>query len=160
MPDPLSVAASIAGLLAITGKVIGVLSAFLSTVSDAPESARRALTSVEHMRLALTSVKVVMDRPQGIDRARKEMIHCTSIAIVFREAVLAFSEFEAKVGTGASDGWRSSAWTRALWISNEDGIQRYLAHTESVISTLGIMLNILQWYEQAMVSFLQNNTGR
>src|SRR6188768_3659659 len=62
MADPLSIAASVAGLLTVAVKISAVISDFISSINDVPESARAALTAVEGMRLTLTSVKQLIDR--------------------------------------------------------------------------------------------------
>jgi hypothetical protein len=53
MADPLSIAASIVGLLAAVGKVYDIISEFVSLVNEAPESANLALVTLQGLSLAL-----------------------------------------------------------------------------------------------------------
>ena len=85
MADPLSIAASVTGLLSVAGKICTIISDFISNVADAPNSARDALAAVEEMRMVLTSVRQVMDRLSRLPRNRKEMIHIKHLVITFRE---------------------------------------------------------------------------
>jgi cell division control protein 24 len=145
MSDPLSIAASIAGLITITGKVGVVLKSFVSSLHDAPESARRALASVVEMRGILQSVRTATDRLEGLPRSRKQMVHYRNIAVVFRESVIAFSELEATVGLGAGTDWTASTWDRTKWVLHEGSVQRCITRMESLMGSLSLMLNILQW---------------
>ena len=95
MADPLSIAASVAGLLSVAVKVGTIITSFISSVNDAPESARAALTTVEGMRLTLISVKHLIDGLSQLPRERKGMIHMRHLVVVFREAILSFSDLEA-----------------------------------------------------------------
>jgi hypothetical protein len=56
MADPLSIAASVAGLLATAGKICSALTTFVLGCVDAPQSARDTLATVEEVRLALEIV--------------------------------------------------------------------------------------------------------
>lgn len=56
--DPLSVTASVVGLLAGAGKVIGVLYKVKSSVADAPNSLSHLLSQIEDVRTCLYKIGV------------------------------------------------------------------------------------------------------
>ncbi|KAJ9611409.1 RAS2 protein [Cladophialophora chaetospira] len=144
MADPLSITASVTGLLSVAGKVCTIISGFISNVSDAPASARAALAAVEEMRMVLTSVRKVMDSLMRLPAERKEMIHVRHLVITFREAIQSFSELEAVVSpaAGSADG-RSSKWDRVKWVLEEERITRSVQRLELHKNSLSTMLSIL-----------------
>ena len=145
MADPLSIAASVTGLLSVAGQICTNISSFISSVANAPNSARRALTAVEEMRMALTSVQQVIDRLSRLPRNRKEMIHVSHLVITFREAIRSFSELEATVKPAAGVDGMSSKWDRLKWVSEEEKILRSVQQLELHKTSLSLMLSILQW---------------
>ena len=145
MADPLSIAASVIGLLSVAAKVSAVITSFISSVNDVPESAQAALTTVEGMRLTLTSVKHLIDRLSQLPKERKKMIHVRHLVVVFREAVLSFSNLEAIIVSGAGCGTKSTAWNTMMWLLEEKNISRAVQRLEAHRTSLSSMLNILQW---------------
>ncbi|KAK3682249.1 hypothetical protein B0T22DRAFT_470649 [Podospora appendiculata] len=90
MADPLSIADSVPALLSVAGKVYTSISMVESSVADAPDSLRAALTAADEMRMTLVSFKELMERLSGLPRERKEMIRLTYLVITFRESVILF----------------------------------------------------------------------
>ena len=147
MGDPLSIAASVTGLLSVAGKICTIIYGFISSVADAPDSARAALAAVEEMKRILTSVRQVMDRLSKLPRSRKEMIHVRHLVITFRESIRAFSELEAiLVNPAAGADGRSSKWDRLKWTLEEEKILRSVQQLELHKTSLSVMLSILQWW--------------
>jgi hypothetical protein len=145
MADPLSIAASVTGLLSVAGKTCTIISGFISSVADVPNSARTALAAVEEMRMVLTSVRQVMDRLSRLPRNRKEMIHVRHLVITFRESIRSFSELEAIVNPAAGADGRSSKWDRLKWILEEEKILHSVQRLELHKTSLSVIISILQW---------------
>ncbi len=145
MADPLSIAASVAGLLSVAAKISSVITSFISTVNDVPESARTALITVEGMRLTLTSVKHLIDKLSQLPKERKGMIHVRHLVVVFREAILSFSALEAIIVSPAGSEGKATGWDTVKWLLEEKNIARAVHRLESHMVSLSSMLNILQW---------------
>ncbi|KAK1759922.1 hypothetical protein QBC47DRAFT_117525 [Echria macrotheca] len=144
MADPLSIAASVAGLLGVAAKLSTVIGNFIANVSDAPESSRWALSVVTETRLTLQSIKDLMDRLPHLSRDRKDMIHIRHLVVVFREAVLSFSELEAMVCGNTQDNatpWQS---LRVKWALEEDKIVKMIRRLQGHKTSLSTILNIIQ----------------
>ena len=144
MADPLSIAASLAGLLSVAGKISSVVIDFISSINDVPASARAALQTVEEMRVTLSSAKLLMDQLSQMPRERKEMIHVRHLVIIFRESILSMSDLEAIVCL-ADDGEKASKWDRVKWLLEETKVLRAVERIGAHQSSLSTMLNILQW---------------
>jgi hypothetical protein len=105
MADPLSIAASVAGLLTTAGKICSVLSDLVGAVSDAPQSARAALGAVEEVRSALEMVQGLLDTVSGLPSKRKMLVRLDYIRLTFANCVLTLSELESLVCVaGVGDG--------------------------------------------------------
>jgi hypothetical protein len=145
MADPLSIAASVAGLLGVTAKLSTTIGSFVSNVSDAPESSRWALSVVAETRLTLHSIKDLMDRLPHLPRDRKEMIHIRHLVVVFREAILSLSELEAIVCTNTQN--HATRWQslRVKWALEEEKIVKIIQRLQGHKTSLSTMLNVIQW---------------
>jgi hypothetical protein len=138
MADPLSIAASVAGLLGTATKIYSVLSDFISTVVDAPNSARSTLTAIEEMKLALESVKQLIDTVSSLPSKRKAMIQLDHLTITFSHCILTLSELESLV---CFDGFMR----RLKWTWEEKKVLRLLPRVESQKTSLLLMMTVLQW---------------
>ncbi|KAK1752344.1 putative ras-2 protein [Echria macrotheca] len=149
MADPLSIAASVVGLVSVAGKISTVITSFVLGVADVPESARAALAAVDAMRLTLASVRQLMTKLSEMPRQRKEMIHVTHLVVIFREAILSFSELEGIIcPASASVGETTGAWDAVKWLLQEKRITAAVQRLESHRTSLSAVLNILQCQSQ------------
>ncbi|KAF5508247.1 Cell division control protein 42 [Colletotrichum fructicola] len=104
MADPLSIAASIAGLLAAAGKVYTVVSGFIDSTANAPQSAAATLEAVGEIKLALSSVQSMIDSLHHLSASRKGLIQLEHLAIIITNAVFTLSKLESLVCQ--KDGFR------------------------------------------------------
>jgi len=88
MADPLSIAASVAGLLSIAVKISTVVSGFVSSANDAPDSAPAALSAMQQMILTLLPVRQLMHQLFQMPKERKEIIPLWHLVVIFRESIL------------------------------------------------------------------------
>ncbi|KAK4169725.1 hypothetical protein QBC43DRAFT_306583 [Cladorrhinum sp. PSN259] len=137
MADPLSIAASVAGLVATTTKICSALSAFVSGAIDAPSSARAALIAVEEMRLALGMVKDLVDTISALPSRRRVLVRLDHIAITFSNCVLTLSELESLVC------FRDGILHRLRWAWGEKKVLKLLPRLESQKSSLSLMVSVL-----------------
>ncbi|KAM5349715.1 hypothetical protein ACJ41O_006220 [Fusarium nematophilum] len=138
MADPLSIAASVVGLLAAAGKVYGVLSNFVISTADAPSSAASALEAVEHMRLTLVSVQSLIESLDSLAPSRKALIQLDHLSIVITHSVLTISELESIVCL------KDGLMNRLRWVWNEKKVLGLLPRMESQKSSLALMVAVLQ----------------
>ncbi|KAK1658242.1 hypothetical protein BDP55DRAFT_734236 [Colletotrichum godetiae] len=138
MADPLSIAGSVAGLLATAVKVYNTTSNFVSSAIDAPESAMQMFRIIEETKMTLSSVHKLLHSLDTFPSSRKNMIQLDHLSIVITHSVLTLSKLESIVCQ--QDGLRSRMkW--ALW--HEKKILALLPRLESQKSTLAVMVTIL-----------------
>jgi len=148
MADPLSIAASVVGLVSVARKISAALTGFVLGVADVPESARAALAAVDAMRLTLASVRQLMTKLSEMPRQRKEMIHVTHLVVLFRQAILSLSELEAIIcpaNASASVGETTGTWDAVKWLLQEKRVTAAVQRLDSHRTSLSAVLNILQW---------------
>jgi cell division control protein 24 len=141
MADPLSIAASVAGLLTTAGKICSVLSGFVGAVADAPHSARAALGAVEEVRVALEAVRGLIDTVSGLPSRRRRLVRLDYIRITFANCVLTLSELEALVCAEGGSG----PMHRLRWAWGEKKALRLLPRLESQKASLSLMVTVLLW---------------
>ncbi|KAK1721441.1 uncharacterized protein BDZ83DRAFT_629754 [Colletotrichum acutatum] len=138
MADPLSIAGSVAGLLATAVKVYNTTYNFVSSAIDAPESAMQMFQLIEETKITLSSVHKLLHSIDSFPSSRKNMIQLDHLSIVITHSVLTLSKLESIVCQ--QDGLRSRMkW--ALW--HEKKILALLPLLESQKSTLAVMVTIL-----------------
>ena len=137
--DPLSIIASITGILAAASKVASVL----ESVRNAPESISDALTEVNHIKIVFTALRRFVERSQRLTPKRASLIQLEDVVVVLTQTVLVFSELEALVGDaskGSLSGLQRLSWTwqkpTALRLVNQ--LQRHK-------TSLSLILQIIQW---------------
>lgn len=144
--DPLSVAASIVGLLTAAGKIRGLLE-ILASVRNAPTTIRDAQRETRHTEIALRALQRFLQRLDPMN-PRLELIQIDELRIVLADAMLVFSSFESMLQLLAG-----LARVRAaiLWATYSMQIDEHIGKLERYKSSLSFMLSILQWYGQLVV---------
>jgi hypothetical protein len=147
MADPLSIAASVVGLLAAAGKICSVLSGFVSSVVDAPQSARDALAATSELRFVLESVQGLLDVMSDLPSNRKMLVRLDHIAVTFSNCVLTLSELESLVCL------KKDRLHRFKWMRTEKKVLRLLPRLESQKASMSLMVSVLIWYGHSSSSF-------
>jgi hypothetical protein len=140
--DPLSVAASIVGILAAAGKVVEILGPVISILKEAQPSTRAICSEINNSIIILSALQKLFDDPDLIPRKRKDLIQLDQLIATFTDGVLLYSELEAhalQLGT-ATDTLRS----RIQWARKEKDFASLLSRMQYFKSSISAILNILQ----------------
>jgi hypothetical protein len=144
--DPLSISASVAGLLAISGKIISVLVKVVQHIDDAPESAQAALFAVKEMDFALQSIRMLLSTLESLRPARRAMVEIDHLRVTVTQTVTTFTKLQALICPYDFDvNSAASAWIRIRWVAKEDEISGVIQRLEGHRSSISLLLNILQW---------------
>ena len=93
--DPLSVTASIVGLLTAAAKIHDLL-AILSSIRNAPATIKEAQEETRHTDIALRSMQRFLEHPDpAAPNPRTARIQVDELRIVLADAMLVFSSFES-----------------------------------------------------------------
>jgi hypothetical protein len=147
--DPLSVTASIAGLLMAAGKICSLL-VVVSSVRNAPSAIRDARLEVKHAEIALRSLQQYLECLDLINQERKALIQIDELRVTLTDAMLAFSDFEALLQTlsNLAKGRAAISWPRY-----SKQIDDHVARIQRYKASLTLMLNVFQWYADTWLLF-------
>ncbi|KAI4090698.1 MAG: hypothetical protein LQ344_004602 [Seirophora lacunosa] len=128
--DPISVSASILGLLGAATKVSEVLTKFIRRLKDAPRSARRLVTEVDDLKLCFHQLQDYVVSENSSARSRKTMIMLDQLCIILTHCVMVFSELEHALD-GLMPRNRISIGSRFKWVSKESTMSNLLQRLQS-----------------------------
>jgi len=139
--DPLSITASIVGLLGAAAKVHGLL-VLISSVRNAPATIADACTEVKHVELALRSLHRYLQRLDSVRPQRAALIQVDELIVTLADAMMAFFEFDHLL-----EALSRLARMRAAisWSRHAAQIDDCLAKMQRHKASLVMMLNIMQW---------------
>ncbi|KAL8835924.1 MAG: hypothetical protein Q9176_006608 [Flavoplaca citrina] len=142
--DPISVAASVVGLLGAATKISEVLTHFIRGVKDAPRLAVSTLTEVEDLKICFRQLQQFIEAEEGRRRSHTAMVTVDQFVVVLTHAVMTFSELEAAV-----DGLkpRTSSMINGRFSSRLDEAREA---TESLTSVVNGVLDNTQGIRQRL----------
>ena len=141
--DPLSVAASVVGLLAAAGKMAQLLRK-LTAMADAPALARVVLAEMNDTTAALSQLQEYLNGTNHVNSDRKKFILLEHVVATLTGAVTTYSELEAIIIAIRIDP-AMSAFDRLKWSNKENEIRGIVQRMQNHKNSLTLMLSILQW---------------
>ncbi|KAL8782268.1 MAG: hypothetical protein Q9213_005542 [Squamulea squamosa] len=140
--DPISVSASILGLLGAAAKISEVLTHFIKGVKDAPKLAVRTLTEVQDLKICFRQLQHFVGSEEARRRSHTAMVMVDQFVVILTHAVIAFSELEAAV-EGLQP--RATSWIngRIRWIAKENTISQLLQRLQASKTSLNLLLTTL-----------------
>ena len=144
MSDPLSIAASVAGLVAIAGTLYAALDKFITGLKDAPSLARTVQAELLSWQHTLLAVQRLLNG-RTFSAARAALIPAEHVVICFTDAILLFSELD-RILTPLAERDTSSWICRAKWARGEARLTALISRLQWHKGTLSLQLTILQWY--------------
>lgn len=142
--DPISVTASILGLLGAAAKISQVLTSFITGVKDAPRLAQRTLTEVEDLRVCFGQLQDFIASEGVKDRSRTAMIMVDQLVIILTHSVMTFSELETAV-EGLKPRSSFIINSRFKWFAKEHTITLLLQRLQASKTSLNLLLTTLTW---------------
>ena len=154
MADPLSIAASIAGLITLSAQIVGIAKELFDKVKDAPESMVRVREEVESMQPIFCQVHLLLNGSgSGLHCGNLTMISIHNVMATLAGCVIVYSRLEEKVNEVCGFDNPTSSWRRAGVIAGRVkwGLWR---HEETLVMiedlqrqklSLNLMLTILSW---------------
>jgi hypothetical protein len=137
--DPLSVIASVVGILAVAAKV----SSALMKHAGAPKSIRDVQAEVDAMRGALGQLQAFILRKAAINRSGAALILVEQVIVTLAGCVTTFSELEVMVDSLKLDE-EMGILDRIRWSTKEQTIESMISRLQNHKLSLIMMLTILQ----------------
>jgi Fungal N-terminal domain of STAND proteins len=143
--DPLSVAASIVGILAAAAQVSANVSTLVEKSRKAPKHIRKVKDEVDTIRSILHQLQALLLGSAKTSRARTSLILVDQVVVTLTACVSTFSELDVIVGTLVLDE-KLGLMDRLRWGTKAAAIDESLKDLQIQKSTLTLMLTILTWY--------------
>ncbi|KAI3318244.1 P-loop containing nucleoside triphosphate hydrolase protein [Xylariaceae sp. AK1471] len=143
MADPLSIAASVAGLIALSGSIYKIIGDFVERAANPPQSAHTLLLSVSEMRMVLNSVSDLVDNFLKYPPKRRALVRLDHLIICLTQTVLSFSELERFVKPWITRT-QQSLWQRWKLNGQDERISRFNTKLQEHKASISLVLNILQ----------------
>lgn len=140
--DPLSVAASVVGLLTAAGKVYTLLDGLVASIKNAPKSMQEAQNEVKHIEVALYSLQRFVLQLDLTKPQRRALIPVYDLTAMLADAMMSFSEFESTLQLLAT---QNQVRTVINWANYKKHIDEHLARSQRHKASITMMLKILQW---------------
>ncbi|KAF8252409.1 hypothetical protein K440DRAFT_687158 [Wilcoxina mikolae CBS 423.85] len=143
MADPLSIAASVAGLLALSSKIIHALCSFTKSAVEVPQSVSRVNAEVQMVSAVFGQVQrlILSDRGE-LDEERFLSIPLHSLVDTLTGCVVIFSNLERyidEIGGLAMP----ALWERVKWVKRESEIEGLMQDLQRHKLSLNLMLSII-----------------
>lgn len=144
--DPLSITASIAGIVTAAREVCKVL----GKIQDAPRSMGAISTEIEHIGLVFRALQSLIDSNTTLNLGRAALIQLEDVSVILTQTVLVFSELQALIGSLPPASQHKATW-RLRWSRKERAINHLVNQLQRQKTSLSLLLQIIQWYAPAQL---------
>ena len=144
--DPLSVTASVVGLLGAAAKVTSCLHSCWSSIGSAPKLVQSLATEVTTFSGCLAQMQAFLLQPSDNQslRPRTDLIMVKQVRVSLSDCVCVFSDLERVVDSLRLDG-QMRFLDRVRWMSKEKVISTILARLQRAKLTLNLIITTLTW---------------
>jgi hypothetical protein len=149
--DPLSVGASVVGLLLATSKVSNLLSSVVLKAHKAPGLAQSLLWETTDISAALGRIQEYVLGRQTISSSRGSLVLLQHVLASLTGCVTTYSDLQAilnDLGINPEMG----VFDRMRWLRHETSLKEIVQRLQNHKSSLSLLLNILQWYGIAIIN--------
>ena len=143
--DPLSIIASVAGILAVTTKLISTLTVFSKNVTRCPGSAQNILRETTDLHACVSQVQAFILGDQEAETSRMQLLMVEQLVVTLTHCVLTMSELD-KVLDSLKINRAFTARSRLRWMRDEKNIAELLARLQASKISLNLMMTTLTWY--------------
>ncbi|KAI8650923.1 DH domain-containing protein [Fusarium keratoplasticum] len=147
MADPLSIAASIAGLLSTTGQIAKFLGPYVSAAKETPQITAHVYSEVQSTQVILAGLQNLTQNLGAVQARHASLIAVHQVVTILTDGVLLFSELEAVVRSlppREGSDQRLPLRARLLWARKESTFTPLLTRVQSFKSSMSLILMILQ----------------
>ena len=142
--DPLSVAASVVGLLVATANASQMLTTLIHSVKNAPTLAEHVLLEVSSISASLVQVQGYLTGAKPGSQARTRLVMVDQIVATLTTCVMTFSKLEA-ILTSLNLNQPQQKWARVAWARQESSLTALLERLKRSKVSLTLNLTTLTW---------------
>ena len=142
--DPLSVSASIIGLLSVAAKVTTLLVTLVNSAKGVSQLIQSMLTEVSDIGACLGQLQAFLTGIRSASRSRTSLIMVEQVVVILAGCVSTFSELEA-VAEKLKTDLPIRPLEKLKWARKEDDILKILGRLQASKSSLNLILAVLTW---------------
>lgn len=146
MADPLSIAASLAGLISVTIELGKILSPYVSATKETPQIALRVCSEIQSTQAILAGLQKLTGNLAWVKIQHATLISVDQLVAILTDGVLIFSELEdliqSLIPRGSADQ-RLPLLVRLQWVREEGTLNSLLTRLQAFKSSMNLMLVIL-----------------
>jgi hypothetical protein len=146
--DPLSVAASVAGLLSVGGKLSGSLLSLITKCRDVPHLLQSLFQEITDTSAAICRLQIYVAGSCKVATSRASMILLQHIVTALTGCVTTFSDLQRIMNDLNMDP-EMGIFDQLKWVRYEKSIKSVVQRLQNQKLSLTLMLNIIQWYVNA-----------
>jgi cell division control protein 24 len=146
MADPLSIAASLAGLLSITIELGKIFGPYVSAAKDTPQIALRVYSEIQSTQAILAGLQKLTGNLASTNIQHAALISVNQLVAILTDGVLIFSELEDLIQSlipQGGAGQRLPLLVRLQWVREEGTLNSLLTRLQAFKSSMNLMLVIL-----------------
>ncbi|KAJ4128179.1 GTPase activating protein (GAP) for Rho1p [Fusarium equiseti] len=147
MADPLSIAASVVGIVTAAAQVSKILANVIDKTQNAPKECNRILAEASDIQNVLTTLQLYIMGARRAPRSRASLVMVEQVVATLAACVTTFSELDTFVIALQNDA-DMKVLDRLRWSSKDKEIKAVLVRLESHKSSLTLMLTILSCQRQ------------
>lgn len=146
MADPLSVAASVAGLLTAAAAICKVLAPYAAAARDTPQIALQVRAETEEASIALASLQGLASNLATLPTQRTLLIQVDHLVAILTNGVLVFSDLETCVADlpPLDPSTTPTLLRRLQWTKKETDLKPIVARLQGFKASVSMILGILQ----------------
>ncbi|KAK5676340.1 GTPase activating protein (GAP) for Rho1p [Elasticomyces elasticus] len=143
MPEPITVAASVAGLISSASTMIPILYNVGTSIRDAPQLTKEVAGELANITVVLQQLFAYISGKARASIERLNLITVEHITATLTDCVVTYSDLDEVLKSLRVDtGMR--AWDRGMWYIKKGRIGEIVQKLQNHKASLGLMLNILQ----------------
>ena len=152
MPDPLSIASGVAGLVTATAQITLLLTKLTKSVIAAPYQAQIVLTEISDIGDILSHLQSFLLGLDSPDKSRTSLLKVEKIVTIVSGCVLTFSELEKLLDELKTEGL--DILDRLKWARKESAIMGLIQRLQNHKASLSLVLSILNGFVPTYRTFL------
>lgn len=142
--DPISVAASLVGLIGAAAKISSILNSVVRSATTAPKLAQNILIEVNGITVCLNQLQTFLMHTQTTHRSQESLVLVDQVLVILSDCVLIFSELEQNLDPlKVEEPWL--AHRAVKWMLREKDIAATLTRLQSSKLSLSLMMTTLNW---------------
>jgi cell division control protein 24 len=155
MADPLSVAASIAGLISITVEAAKFLRPYVSAAKETPPVAAHVYSEVQSIEIILSGLQNVTNNLSSVHARNAALIGVNQVITVLTDGVLLFSDLQEELRSLSPKNENEGIpiRTRLRWVRKESTFTALLTRLQGFKSSMTLVLMILKRFDSPIFTF-------